>query len=143
MKKIISCLAAFLICCSVGAVYPSAAVIPGGGTVSPQYSYTNSITPSFGISNGKASCVTTVYGISGTTTKIVVTQHLQKKNGKSWDNTDVKSWTDTYDSWYAYSSHSYNITESGTYRLYSEATVYCNDKSEVVSVTSSEKTVVI
>lgn len=143
MKKIISCLVALLICCSVGYISPSAAVIPGGDIATPQYSYTNSITTSFGITSGKASCMTTIYGISGTTSKIVVTQHLQKKNGNSWDNEDVMTWTDTVENWYAYISHSYTITESGTYRLYSEATVYSGSKSEVVDITSSEKTVKI
>lgn len=119
----------------------AAAVIPGGGTAAPCYEYTNRITTTLSISNGEVSCRTTVYGISGTTTKIVVNQYLEKKNGSSWDK--VKSWTDTFNSWWCNDVNTYTLTESGTYRLRSVATVYCGSKSEDVDITSVEKTVKI
>ncbi len=139
MKKFLSCLLALLICCSVGSVSSSAAAIPDGSIASPCYLYTNRIITSFGINDGEASCVTTIYGISGTTTKIVVTQYLEKKNGNSWD--EVTHWTDTFNSWWCNFTNSYTITESGTYRLRSEATVYSGSKYENVDITSKEKTV--
>lgn len=139
MKKFVSFLAAVLMCCLIGGITLSAAIIPDGSIVSPCYLYTNSLTSTLSISNGKASCRTTIYGISGTTTKIVVTQYLEKKNGKSWD--EVTSWTDTFNSWWCNDTNSYTITESGTYRLRSEATVYSGSKSEDVDITSTEQIV--
>ncbi len=139
MKKFVSCLAAVLMCCLIGGLTLSAAVIPDGGIASPCYSYTDRLTTTLSISNGKASCRTTIYGISGTTTKIVVTQYLEKKNGKSWD--EVTSWTDTFNSWWCNDTNSYTVTESGTYRLRSEATVYSGSKSEDVDITSTEQIV--
>ncbi len=140
MKKIISCLVALLVCCSVGSISMSAAVIPDGSIVSPCYSYTNSLTTTLSISKGEASCRTTIYGISGTTTKIVVTQYLEKKNGKSWD--EVKKWSDIpYENWWCNCTNSYTVTESGTYRLRTEAKVYCGTKYENVDITSTEQIV--
>lgn len=142
MKKILSCLLALLICCSIGSISSSAAVIPDGGIASPCYVYTNSIASTLGISSGEASCRTTIYGISSTTTKIVVTQILEKKDGNSWS--EVKKWSDiTYNSWWCNCTNSYTVTESGTYRLRSEAKVYSDSKYENVDITSKEKTVKI
>lgn len=95
----------------------------------------------FGISDGEASCTTTIYGIPGTTTKIVVTQYLEKKNGNSWG--EVTHWTDTFENWWCNFTNPYTITESGTYRLRSEAKVYSGTKYENVDITSKEKTVKI
>lgn len=141
MKRVLSMLAAFLMLSATGSAAVSAAVIPDSGIVSPCYDYTNSITSTLSIDNGSASCVTTIYGISGTTTKIVVTQYLEKKNGNSWD--EVNSETDTFDSWWCNDTNSFTITESGTYRLRSKAVVYSGSKSEVVKNTSKEKTVTV
>lgn len=142
MKKIISCLVALLICCLFGSISLSAASIPNDNAASPCYVYTDQITTVFGISDGEASCTTTIYGIPGTTTKIVVTQYLEKKNGNSWS--EVKKWSDiTYESWWCNCTNSYSVTESGTYRLRSEAKVYSGSKYENVDITSKEKTVKI
>lgn len=141
MKKIISCLVAILMCCSVGGVSLSAANIPNDNAVSPCYVYTDQITTVFGIYEGEASCTTTIYGIPVTTTKIEVTQYLEKKNGNSWD--EVTHWTETYYSWWCNFANSYTITESGTYRLRSVAKVYSGTKYENVDITSKEKTVKI
>lgn len=141
MKKILSCLAALLICCSFGSITLSAASIPNDNVASPCYVYTDQITTVFGISDGEASCTTTIYGIPGTTTKIVVTQYLEKKNGNLWD--EVTHWTDTFENWWCNFTNPYTITESGTYRLRSEAKVYSGTKYENVDITSKEKTVKI
>lgn len=140
MKKIISCLVALLMCCSIGGISLSATNIPNGNdnVASPCYVYTNSIASTLGISDGEASCRTTIYGISGTTSKIEVTQYLEKKNGNSWE--EVTHWTETYYSWWCNFTNSYTITESGTYRLRSEAKVYSGSNYENVDITSKEKT---
>ncbi len=142
MKKLISCLVALLMCCSIGSISMSAAVIPDGSIAAPYYLYTNSITTTLSVSsNNEASCRTTISGNSDTATKIVVTQYLEKKNGNSWD--EVTKWTDTFNSWWCNCTNSYTITESGTYRLRSVAKVYSGSKYENVDITSTEKTVKI
>lgn len=139
MKKIISCLVALLMCCSIGGITSLAAVIPDGSIASPCYEYTDNLTTTLSISNGKASCRTTIYGNSTKATKIVVTQYLEKKNGKSWD--EVTHWTDTFNNWWCNCTNSYTVTESGTYRLRTEAKVYCGTKYENVDITSTEQIV--
>lgn len=142
MKKIISCLVALLMCCSVGGITTLAVVIPNDGIVSPCYVYTDHLTTTLSISSNKeASCKTTIYGNPDTATKIVVTQYLEKKNGDSWD--EVTHWTDTFENWWCNDTNSYTITESGIYRLRSVAKVYSGTKYENVDITSKEKTVKI
>ncbi len=41
MKKFLACLVAILMCCTIGEITPSAAVIPDGGIASPCYTYTD------------------------------------------------------------------------------------------------------
>ena len=99
MKKIVPVFMACLIFCSVGGTTVLAAVPPdNGGIVSPCYLYTNQAYSNLSISGGVASCKSTVYGISGTTTKIVVTQTLQVKDGMSWRR--ITDWSETFNSWY-------------------------------------------
>ncbi len=142
MKKILSCLLALLICCSVGSIPSAAAVIPDGSIAAPCYLYTNSITTTLSVSStNEASCRTTITGNSSTATKIIVTQYLEKKDGNSWD--EVTHWTDTFNSWWCNCTNSYTITESGTYRLRSVAKVYSGSKYENVDITSTEKVVKI
>lgn len=90
---------ACLIFCSVEGTTASAAVpSDNGSVVSPCYLYTDSVNCNLTISGGVASCKSTVYGILGTTTKIVVTQTLQVKDGMSWHR--ITDWSETFNSWY-------------------------------------------
>ncbi|WP_410068679.1 hypothetical protein [Ruminococcus sp.] len=86
------------------------------------------------ISNKTATCKSTVRGISGTTTKIVITQTLQKKNGSSWNK--YSSWTKTFNSWYAIYSNSKESLSSGTYRVKTVAKVYNGSAYETITIYS-------
>ncbi|MFR5120533.1 MAG: hypothetical protein ACLTD2_11120 [Ruminococcus sp.] len=57
--------------------------------ISVCYLYTDKISGTLSISNKAATCKSTVRGISGTTTKIVITQTLQKKMDLHGINTVV------------------------------------------------------
>jgi len=88
------------------------------------------------ISGGVASCKSTVYGISGTTTKIVVTQTLQVKDGMSWRK--ITDWSKTFNSWYCSYPNSFSPIGSGTYRVKTVAKVYKGTSYETVTVYSAE-----
>jgi len=137
MKKIVPIFMACLVFCSVGGATVSAAVPPdNGGIVSPCYLYTNQAYSNLSISGGVASCKSTVYGISGTTTKIVVTQTLQVKDGMSWRR--ITDWSETFNSWYCSYPNSYSPIGSGTYRVKTVAKVYKGTSYETVTVYSAE-----
>lgn len=137
MKRVVSIFMACLVLCSAGGVTASAAVKPDNGSIAaPCYLYTNRASTYLTIYQGEASCRSNVYGISGTTTKIVVTQILQKKNGNSW--TEVKSWNKTFDTWYCSYPNPYSLTEKGTYRVKTVAKVYKGTDYETVTTYSTE-----
>lgn len=137
MKRILSIFMACLVICSAGGITASAAVPPDNGSiVSPCYLYTDKAYSNLTISGGVASCKSTVYGISGTTTRIFVMQTLQKKNGNSWS--DVISWGKTFYSWYCSYPNPYSLTEKGTYRVKTEARVYKDTAYETVTTYSTE-----
>lgn len=101
-----------------------------------EYSYTNSASSGLYFSGKTAYCSSSVYGYSGTTTKIIVSQYLQKKNGSSWDN--VWSWHYTFIKWYCDYDNSRSSLASGTYRVKTVAKVYSGSSYETVTTYSSE-----
>lgn len=92
------------------------------------------------ISGTTATCDSNATGYYGETTKIAISQTLQKKtsDGK-WEYVD--SWSET-DQGYKGSAtnYKYNLS-SGTYRLKSVFTVYAGNDSETIEKCSFEKTV--
>ena len=139
MKKVISTIISVVImlCLSLTAFAEPELQTPSDHDISVCYLYTDKISGTLSISNKAATCKSTVRGISGTTTKIVITQTLQKKNGSSWNK--YSSWTKTFNSWYAIYSNSKESLSSGTYRVKTVADVYSGSKYE--TVTSFSKTV--
>lgn len=98
-------------------------------TVQPRYAYTNSITTDLYISNGKATCTSTVTGKS-TVTKIVATQYLEKKVLWWWE--EVDHWDKTVYGDYLYMCNSKSNLDSETYRVRTVATVYSGTDYEIV-----------
>lgn len=106
----------------------SAAVIPPDR---PTYSYTSDCSSSLSISGSTATCESKLLGYSGTTTKIVVKQILQKNNSGRWE--DICSWTHTSYTFFAsVTNYKYSLT-SGTYRLKSVFTVYSGSNYETIT----------
>lgn len=101
-----------------------------------EYSYTNSASSSLYFSGNTANCSSSVYGYSGTTTKIFVNQYLQKKSGSSWSN--VWTWQYTFTNWYCDYDNSKSSLASGTYRVKTVAKVYSGSNYETVTTYSNE-----
>ena len=81
MKKVISTIISVVImlCLSLTAFAEPELQTPSDHDISVCYLYTDKISGTLSISNKATTCKSTVRGISGTTTKIVITQTLQKK----------------------------------------------------------------
>lgn len=137
MKKFLSVLMACLILGSAAAVQASAAAPSDDGSVaSPCYEESGKATSKLAIIGKDATCESTVKGESGKTTKIVVTQTLQMRDGNSWRR--VTDWTATY---YAssctFSNTRYGLN-GGTYRVKTEAKIYTGTSYETVYGYSGE-----
>ena len=86
-----------MLCLSLTAFAETELQTPSDDDISVCYLYTDKISGTLSISNKAATCKSTVRGISGTTTKIVITQTLQKmllatqnpKNAKMRNNSEL------------------------------------------------------
>ncbi len=108
--------------------------------VMPCWNYTRTYSSTLTISGTTATCTSKANGYAGKTTKIVISQILQKKNSSGkWSK--VESWGET-DTGYKGSAtnNAYNLSK-GTYRLKSVFTVYAGSKNETITKYSFEKTV--
>ncbi|UYJ30978.1 MAG: hypothetical protein OGM18_10360 [Oscillospiraceae bacterium] len=79
MKKVISTIISVVIMLCLSLTAFAELQTPSDDDISVCYLYTDKISGTLSISNKAATCKSTVRGISGTTTKIVITQTLQKK----------------------------------------------------------------
>lgn len=108
--------------------------VPDGA--SPYYIYTNTLTASLSINDGKTTCTAVLSGHSGTIKTVMMRVYLEKKTLWWWNEAD--SWTQLYTDDYCYFSRQI-AAGSGTYRLHVVATVTGTDGgSEEVSAYSSE-----
>ena len=102
-----------------------------------KYTYTYSC--SSNITAASTSCTgrSMAQGYNGETTKIVITQTLQKKNSTgAWTNLSTNS--ETYYSYKAVYSKKYNALYQGVYRIKSVFTVYAGSNSETITKYSSQ-----
>ena len=132
MKKIVSVIMAMLMCmvCSVSAFAEARSV--GSET------RTSTLT----ISSATATCYSMYRDASGSTSKVVITQSLQKE-GVFWTwSTCAGEWTKTTNGSSASLSNKVYNLESGTYRVKTVFTVTdVNGKTETITVYSAEKNV--
>lgn len=141
MKKLISFMLTLVMSFSAFTVFPVSAENAFDTeiteSVQPAYLYTVSIYSTLTITNSKASCNSTVIGMSGTT--IEGTQYLEKKVLWWWD--EVDHWDQSSSTDTLYINNSKDNLSSGTYRVRTVATVYSGSNSEDVEGTSSEVTI--
>lgn len=138
IKKVASLLCAVVLSTSfaVGNVASAAVILPDA----PAYSYTSECSSTLSISGTTATCKSSVTGYYNETTKIVITQTLQKKNSSGdWD--DVCSWNGTIYSFQGSLTNTKSSLSSGTYRLKTVATVYAGTANETITKYSKEKTI--
>ncbi len=105
--------------------------------VKQNYTYASSIINDLYISNGNATCTSTVTGKS-TVTKIEATQYLEKKILWWWK--EVDHWVGTSYTKTLYMNNSKDNLDDGTYRVRTVATVYSGSNSESVEKISNEVT---
>ncbi len=98
--------------------------------IMPCYQYTSSLDTLVDITSNTATCISKVTGISGTTTKIVVTQTLQIRDGNQWRR--CTSWTKTFYSYRCTFTNQYTVSSSGTYRNMTEVKVYSGSNYETI-----------
>lgn len=98
--------------------------------VTPYFLYTHSMDTLVDITSNTAACISKVTGYSGTTTKIVVTQTLQIRDGNQWRK--CTSWTKTYYNYKCTFTNEYTVSTHGTYRNMTEAKVYSGTNYETI-----------
>lgn len=136
LKKLLSfVLVNVMMVCCIAVPTSAEAIVDKDTSISPMNLYSQSIKSYLSISSKTASCKSTVIGISGKTTKIVITQRLQKKNGSSWTN--IQSWTKTYTQVSAVYCNTKSGLTSGTYRTRTIAKIYKDTAYETIRVNSA------
>ena len=110
--------------------------------VSPAYSYTSSCSSDLYVSGTTLSCGSTLFGYSGTTTKIEVFQTLQMLNSYGTWN-DMCHWRDTSYTFNASVTNNRYSSANGTYRLRTIFTVYSGTNYETITKYSNNKTLQI
>jgi len=103
------------------------------------YLYTWSCYSELNVSGSNGECVSHLVGYSGITTKIVVKQYLQVKDGNRWRT--AQYWTNTYYNYYCELVNNRTLYSGNTYRVYTEFTVYSGTNSELVTAYSSTHSV--
>ena len=103
------------------------------------YSYTLSCHSSLIVSGSTGECESYLLGYSGTTTKIVVKQYLQVRDGNRWRTS--QSWSKTFYSYHALFTNDRTLYSGNTYRVYSEFKVYSGSNYENVYAYSTTHTV--
>lgn len=132
MKKFLLVLMSFVM------IFCLCSFAPVDDTASPNYKYTISCSSYLKISGTTATCTSSLAGYPGETTKIVVTQTLQVKNGTQWRS--VCSWTKTYNSYACDFDNTRTIYSGNTYRVKSEYKVYAGSSYETIYSYSSTRT---
>lgn len=108
----------------------------------PQYSYISLCNSTLTISGNTATCKTSVTGNYNETTKIVITQTLQKQNSSGiWSDVSGTSWTTTIYNYVGSATNTKSGLSSGTYRLKSAIKVYVGNSYEPIVLYSQQKTI--
>lgn len=108
----------------------------------PQYSYTSSCSSTLIISGNTATCTSSATGYYNETTKIVITQTLQKQNSSGiWNDVSGATWTTTINNYVGSATNTKSGLSSGTYRLKSAFKVYVGNSYEPIVKYSQSKTI--
>lgn len=108
--------------------------------ITPFFMYTSTCSSSLSISNGSASCFSSLTGYYGTTTQIVISHTLQKKNSNGgWDF--YSGWQSTTQGSFAALSNTQNNLTSGSYRIEAVFFVYAGNNWEKITTYSNQVTI--
>lgn len=103
------------------------------------YLYTNNCYSALNITGLNGECVSHLYGYGGITTKIIVKQYLQVRDGNRWRT--AKDWTKTYYNYYCDFINNRTLYTGNTYRVYTEFKVYSGSNYETINTYSTSHTV--
>lgn len=109
--------------------------------IAPRYSYTNSCSSTLTISGSTATCESEATGYYGETTKIVISQTLQKYNSSTGKWSDVASWRETDTGYHGSATYTKSGLSSGSYRIEAEFYVYAGSNYEQITIYSDIKSV--
>ena len=121
LKRIFVALLA--LCFTAITIAPVSASTADGNEIMPLYNNTESASGSFTISSTGLSTINyKYYGISGITTKAVITTYIQKKSlGLFWTRVDIGAtddeWVDTINSYSGSKKRTYQLSKTGKYRV--------------------------
>lgn len=104
--------------------------------VMPALNYISKHTASLYISGSSATITVRVTGTYGTTTKTRISATLQRKSGSSWVN--VKSWSESSNSYQTSLSESYSVSSNHTYRVKAVCKAYQHGSWESTTVYSNK-----
>lgn len=110
-----------------------------GADISEYYLYTSNASTALTVSGTTLNCRSAVTGYSGITTKITITQEIQKKSGSTWRSINGRGTTKF--TFYAIFEQSYSNMSSGTYRVKTIAKVYSGTNYETIVHYSFEKSI--
>lgn len=138
MKKMLALLTSIImVCnCAISVNADNEIDYPVGEDIIEEYLYTSSISNELSFIGTTAKCKSTVVGFPEITTKIEITNTLQKKYGNSWYNSGSQSGT-SYLWGTTLTTYEYNQS-SGKYRLKTTAKVYCGSEYETIIIYSDE-----
>ncbi len=100
----------------------SAGIQPVAMAMMPLFNNGDACNLSFGINNtGLVNIRVTYYGISGVTTRVIVTMSIEMKvASNAWERVDIgtltNSWTDSSTELSGVFSHTFQLESTGTYR---------------------------
>ena len=98
--------------------------------IMPLYNNTDSVSGSFSInSTGLSTINYRFYGISGTTTKAIITTYIEKRTlGFFWTRVDIgttdNEWIDTINSYNGSKKRTFQLSKNGTYRVNIKFKIY-------------------
>lgn len=104
----------------------------------PLSAYTKSTYTNLAIVSGSATCVASLTGYPGITTKVEITMYLEKKQFLFFWFTDA-SWSETFYSYNAAMSKQWSVS-GGTYRVKAVYVAYSGTESETITGYSSTVT---
>lgn len=128
MKKTLKkALSLFFASCFI--ILTFAAPVGAASEVAPQMANAREVNVLADVSSGTLTAKITYKGISGVTSKVVITTYIQKKTlGLFWTKVDIgqtdNEWVDTVTSLNYSGTHSHSLPSTGTYRAVSEFVVY-------------------
>lgn len=134
MKKMLTILVCICIIFSM-TIMITFANVENGLAIKPMAQNFTTAKAYLSISEGSATCSTTVNGIVGKTSKIMVRMYLQKHTGSTWKT--INNWSHTETSMMMSFEQTATVSRGSKYRVKADITVYVGVERESITKYSS------